>query len=454
MTAPIERGMNNNAKERKMKIIQLTAENVKRITALTITPEGSMVVIGGDHGAGKSSVLDAIMYALAGKKALPPRPLRDGAKNGKVVLKLDGDESRHLAPMTVARTFTPNGGGTLEIRTEDGYAAPSPQTILDELCSRATFDPLGFTRLPPKQQAEQLRELVGLDFAELDRQRKSLFDDRTGINRAAKQLKARLDSAPYHDGLPEKEVAVSDLVAELRRRQAVNEQNAEQRRTLAQGNCEIASADRECRSVEQQMEALQKRLEAGREILAQKEANAKVQEATVASLQDLPIDECQQQIGTAEEANRKVRENATRKQLASEHAAACGKADGLTEAIENIDADKDRQLQTAKWPVEGLGFGDTGVTFKGLPFEQINTAEQLRISVAMGFALNPGLKTLLIREGSLMTVERLKLLGEIAAEHDGQLFVERVGEGAECSVIIEDGHLKAIEPAAETAAAA
>jgi len=425
-----------------MKIVQLTAENVKRISAVTITPKGAMTVIGGDHGAGKSTALDSIMYALGGKKFLPPKPLREGAEAGKIEVKLDGDEARGLRPMTVTRTFAANGRTELKITTADGFAAPSPQAILSDLFNEHTFDPLAFTRLPPKQQAEQLRALVGLDFAELDRQRKTLFDDRTTINREAKSLKARLDVVPWHDEVPSNEIAIADLITELRRRQAVNEQNAEQRREVQSHANRLGILRGRCRSLDRQIVELQKELAEAQAVLDREQASGDAQEATVASLQDLAIDECQQQIEAADETNRKVRTNAMRKTLWDEHAGCYERAEALTEQIKQIDADKAAQLQAAQWPVEGLGFDDTGVTFKGLPIQQINTAELIRISVAIGFALNPGLPTLLIRDGSLMTLERLQLIGELAEEYGGQLFVERVGDGAECSVIIEDGHVR------------
>lgn len=50
-----------------MKIVQLKSENVKRISAVEITPDGNVVVVGGKNGAGKSSVLDSIQWALGGE---------------------------------------------------------------------------------------------------------------------------------------------------------------------------------------------------------------------------------------------------------------------------------------------------------------------------------------------------------------------------------------------------
>ena len=43
-----------------MKIVELRAENVKKLRAVQIKPDGSLVVIGGQNGAGKTSVLDSI----------------------------------------------------------------------------------------------------------------------------------------------------------------------------------------------------------------------------------------------------------------------------------------------------------------------------------------------------------------------------------------------------------
>ena len=73
-----------------MKIIELQAENVKRLKAVEITPNGTLQVIGGKNAQGKSSVLDAIWLALGGGKAAKdtPLPIRDGEATAKVRLDL------------------------------------------------------------------------------------------------------------------------------------------------------------------------------------------------------------------------------------------------------------------------------------------------------------------------------------------------------------------------------
>ena len=73
-----------------MKIVELQAENVKRLKAVEITPDGTMQVIGGRNAQGKSSVLDAIWLALGGGKASKetPLPIRDGEDKASVRLDL------------------------------------------------------------------------------------------------------------------------------------------------------------------------------------------------------------------------------------------------------------------------------------------------------------------------------------------------------------------------------
>ena len=185
-----------------MKITKLTAENVKRLTAVEMTPDGNLVIVGGKNRAGKSSVLDSIMYALAGAASIPSQPIRNGAKAAKITLELDGEKS-----LTVERTMSPRGGSLVVKLANKAAPLSSPQALLDSLCGKIAFDPLEFTRLKPREQLERLRDLVGLDFAELDRERESVFAERTQVNRDAKTMKARIEAMHQVAGKDEEPAA-------------------------------------------------------------------------------------------------------------------------------------------------------------------------------------------------------------------------------------------------------
>ena len=72
-----------------MKITQLTIENIKRISAVDIKPDGTLVEITGRNAQGKTTALDSIAYTLGGKKAAPDDPIRQGQNSAKVMVRLD-----------------------------------------------------------------------------------------------------------------------------------------------------------------------------------------------------------------------------------------------------------------------------------------------------------------------------------------------------------------------------
>src|ERR1035437_1668436 len=133
-----------------MKIIRFEAENIKKLRVVEITPSGNIVEITGANGAGKTSILDSIWYALGGAENIPSVPLRKGAKNGHV--KLD------LGEIVVMRRFSSSGSTDLRVESKDGTALKSPQSILDRLVGSLTFDPLEFSRMKPTEQLATIRQ--------------------------------------------------------------------------------------------------------------------------------------------------------------------------------------------------------------------------------------------------------------------------------------------------------
>jgi DNA repair exonuclease SbcCD ATPase subunit len=412
-----------------VKIVQLKAENVKRLKAVEITPDGNLVVVAGRNAQGKSSVLDSIEYALAGKRSLPGVPVRSGERKANIEIHLDGE-----TPLIVKRSITPDGGGQLTITSPDGTKATSPQTLLDKLCGQIAFDPLAFSRMDPRKQAETLRGLVGLDFSALDAEARRVYDERTSVNREARSLQARIAGMACDPAIPDEEVSVADLIVEMKRRQEVNSLNREERDKVRAANGQVERIKFEIASMEEQLKVL-------RDQLVKAETLASRQAIIAETLQDEDVAEIEAQIKGAEMCNRAVREKQARRQVEAEHAAKATAADALTARLEEIAAEKGRLLASAKWPVPGLGFSDTGVTYNSLPFEQASGAEQLRVSVAIGAALNPSLRVLLVRDGSLLDQDSLTLLAQLAAQYDAQVWLEMVSGGMPGAIVIEDGEV-------------
>ena len=444
-----------------MKIVSLAAENFKRLRAIMIKPDGSTVIVGGKNGAGKSSALDAIRAALGGKKHCPEEPVRRGAKKAQIVL-----ESEEL---TVTRTFSKKGTA-LEVTAKDGTTFASPQAMLDKLVGSLSFDPLEFSRMKPPAQSEVVRRLVGLDFSELDEKRANLYADRTMVSRDLKGAVALLDNLPIVEA-PESEISISDAMQELARRRGINDANAEAREDLQDLRDEDAHQTENIKQQKTQHERFMKAQDAELERLVEsnkkateritKERLANIVEseqlqskareagkklaAKVEACKDEDTTEVEAVIEGAEEANRKVRAVADRERAGAQHDKLAAAMVILNRKIESIDEEKAEAIQSAKYPIDGLQVTDDGVELNDLPFEQASSAEQLRCSVGMGLALNPELKVLLVKDGSLLDEDSLKLIAEMATAADAQVWIERVGKGDECTVIIEDGAIEGAE---------
>lgn len=396
-----------------MKIIELRAENVKRLKAVHITPDGTLQVVGGRNAQGKSSVLDAIWLALGGGKAgkATTVPIRDGEEKASVTLD--------LGELVITRAWT-QSGTTLKVTSGEGASFSSPQKMLDQLVGQLTFDPLEFTRLSAKDQRDALLGLVDLpiNLDELDRQRADLFAERTTVGQEGK----RIGEVTVDPDLPEAETSMSGAVAALR---------AAERK-----------AD-EALEIRDLLDSSSRRLEQIREDLAKAEAEAAKWKAAADDIGELPDPvPLAARLETLEEENQRIRANnaervrtAEKEQLREQYA-------GLTQAIESLDTAKRDALAAAEFPVPGLGFDDTGVTYAGVPFSQASSAEQIRVSLAMAMAANPKLRVIRILDGSLLDDEAMSAIREQVAERDFQLWIERVGDADEGAVIIEDGEIR------------
>lgn len=405
-----------------MIIVRFQAENVKKLKVVEITPEGNVVVIGGKNCAGKSAVLESIMAALAGKKKLPPKMLREGAKKGFIELDL-GD-------IMVKRTFTKSGNSSLKVFNKGGAVFSSPQKMLDKLLGNIAFDPLEFSRMSTKEQIEVLKQITGLDFSKLDQKREELYNQRAEVNRDGKRLSAECESIEQQlpDEIPKSEVSVVQLMSQLDAAQATNKANDELR-------CEFELTTNRIEELRAQYELI------GQQIVEETQKQKSLHTA-IKKAKNVDIDAIKQQLKSAESNNRVFHLNIKYNELMMQLKQRREQYKELTRDIKDIDRTKEERLENSNLPVDNLTFDDNGVMLNGLPFEQASSSEQLRVSVAIGLAMNPKLKVLLIKDGSLLDEDNLKLISEMAEEADAQLWIERVGIDSNTTVIMEDGNCK------------
>lgn len=408
-----------------MRIINLQAENVKRLKAVEITPDGNTVILAGANAQGKSSILDAIWLGLGGGPAAKAntRVIRDGEKEAMVRLDL-GD-------IVVTRKWK-GEKTTLTVENAEGAKYSSPQSMLDGLVGRLSFDPLAFAQQDEKTQLKSLLDVVTLPFdpVEVENTRKELYEDRTVVGRDVKQWEstfAGLHEAP--EGTPDEEVSVTAIATQYREaqdlhaaRQADTQNIEAYKRGIAYKRERIAEIAREVEADEAALNVITDRL---------------------AWAEELPdLDAITEQLNGADAINQQVRAKKHRDSIEKHMLTSRREYGKLTRQLEELDTLKAKGIKEASLPLEGLGFDDTGVTYNNVPLKQASSAEQLRVSTAMGMALNPKLRMMHIRDGSLLDSTNLALLDEMAAANDFQLWIERVDESGSVGIVIEDGQVK------------
>jgi len=428
-----------------MRIVNLVAENFKRLKAVDITPVGNLVVVTGPNGAGKSSVLDAIMCACAGGDVLPKKPIRRGQETARIQVD--------LGELLVTRKFTAAGSHVV-VEAANGARYRSPQHMLDALVGAIAFDPLEFSRMPPPKRREALRQVakIEVDIDALDGQNARDYESRTEVRRDARKLRGQASGIQYPEGLPAAPVDVSALteaLAQAGRDNATLERRKARRESMAgeaAGNRQTAKGHRE-RAEKLRREAAE--LESKAEDLESTAAEFERAMADAAPLPD-PVDTkpLVAAIEAAHATNAHLEAKVRRETLEAEAAALEQRSDELTAAMVERTQRKHAAIASAKMPIDGLGWDDDDVLLDGIPFDQASQAEKIRASVAIAMAANPKLRVLCVRDGSLLDKESWRLLGELVDGQDYQCWVEVTDDAAKTGIVIEDGTV-ARQPATE-----
>ncbi len=428
--------------ENDLRIVRLTAENVKRLKAVEIVPEGDVVLITGRNGAGKSSVLDAIAYALGGARLIPSEPIRHGETRASVTVDL-GD-------LRVTRRWS-GERSTLEVTNREGASYKSPQAILDKLCGELTFDPLAFSRMKAAEQRDTLLRLAGLadKLNTLDATRADLYSLRTTANAEASSLRQRIAGIVVPEGTPAEPVSTAEITKlynDARQRQvavdAIREAATEAQQVVEFVSNEVQRANARIEELRAKLAEAEKHRDA---LLVDREAaDVKLGEARRAAEAAVDVDfsEVEAAVAKVEQTNKDVARLHERAALETQAAEAARRAESLTEKIVAIDAEKVEAVSSYEWPIPGLGFTPDGVTLNGVPLEQASSSEALRLSVAIGMALNRKARVMLVRDGSLMDSASMEIVRQLASDNAYQVWVEVATDGEPMGIVIEDGQVR------------
>lgn len=486
------------------RIVALTAENIKRLSVVHIEPNGNTILIGGKNAQGKSSVLDSILYAMGGANSFPDQPIRNGQESAEIEINL-GD-------IIVRRKITKSGTTvTVKTTDGASYSSPQKvldglysKLSFDPLAfasmkpadqTKALMALLGIdTSELDKQYAKIFTERTGVNYqvkdaqGDLDRCEEILIEvpaERPDVTEISSRLENAIESNGIADRQAEKieslkadiaerqeeidsivgkiECAKQDYAEELDVLIRVVNSTREHDRVRHERELEelIARHTRENNDREQRHEsdiARTRQTYQEREIsLLNQSASLKAanerDQALLAEVQlnddRIDVNAIREELAKASELQHAFDVAQDRAEKEARYKQRLQESEELTAELESIKDKKRQMLAEANYPIPGLAVSEDGtVLFDGVPLSQASRAQQIRTSVAIGIAMNPKLKVLLIRDGSLLDEDNLKLVADMATEHDAQIWIERVGDKDESAIIIEDGHIRDANPVA------
>ncbi len=413
-----------------MRILNLQASNIKKLTAIDITPKEDVILITGENGAGKSSVLDCITMALKGGREIPEEPIKHGEDKGKI--RLD------LGEYIILRSFTKNNT-TLQIRSKEGANQPSPQKLLDKIVGNISFDPLDFMNNEKKKQREIFLNLIGVDTTKLDKEEKELREERLLVGRQKDQLVARYKEMPEWKDLKEtEEISVLSISKQLQ--DAIKANNDIDK--FIEDNEKIKS---------DAMEDVEKIKDLEKELadLRLKVNNAKIvyqsSKEKILSMIKIDTSPIEDSMANLETTNSHIRDNKEKARVKTEADASVDNYEGLTKRIDEVISKRKKLLETAPIPVPGLSFNDGELLYNDIPLDQASDGEKLMISLSISMALNPTLKVLRIKDGSLLDAKNRAIISKQVKDHGYQIWFESVGSDSSVGILIEEGSIVSVD---------
>lgn len=424
-----------------VKITALEAENVKRIKAVALTPSPTgLTLVGGNNNQGKTSVLDALAWALGGERFRPTAAQRDGAV-----------APAHLKVTLSNGVVVERKGKNASLTVTDPTGRRSGQQLLNAFVEPLALDLPRFMDASDKEKADILLRIIGIG-AELhtrDLEIKGLYDKRTFTGQLAAQKKHFAEEMISYPEAPDEPVSASELIRQQQDILARNGENQRLRAQYAELEQQVQQCVDELKRTRERIATLQQladELDAKHTKLFNQRETAR---KTVSQLQDESTAELEASIRDIEETNRKVRANLEKSRAEDEAAQYASEYDRLTESIQQKRADRMALLNGADLPLPGLSVEDGVLTYNGKRWRDMSGSDQLRVAAAIVRRLNPDCGFVLLDKLEQMDMTTLQEFSAWLEAEGLQAIATRVSTGSECQIIIEDGMVKGTEPPAE-----
>lgn len=410
-----------------VKINSFEIENVKRIKMLQYEPTANgLTLIGGKNNQGKTSVLDAIAWALGGDRFKPSAAQRDSS----------------LVPPYLKITLS-NGivverkGKNSDLKVTDPTGNLAGQSLLNRFVEQFALNVPKFMESTAKEKAQILLKIIGVGdrLFELENKEQKLYNERRTIGQIADQKKKFAAEMPSYQGVPNEPVSAFTLIQQQQEILARNGENQRKRERAKE-------LQNEKERLAEKLAALREEIKKTEMIFDNISVEAEIAKKSAEELRDESTAELEENIRQIDEVNRKIRANLDKDKAQEDADIYKGQYDTLTEEIEAVRDEKINLLKNADMPLSELSVENAELIYKGKKWDSMSGSDQLKVATAIVRKLNPECGFVLLDKLEQMDIETLADFGIWLENEQLQAIATRVSTGAECSIIIEDGTIK------------
>lgn len=473
-----------------MKTTRIKIRNLFGITETEL--DGRSVELTGGNGVGKTSVIDALRYALTNKS---DRNIivRQGEKEGEILIETDTGLSIDRKKRTEQSDY--------KSVKENGREIMGPENFLRQLFTPLQLDPVAFTLMDEKSKNRAILDLIEFDWdlnyirekfgevpawvnyeqnilevlSDMQSENGEWFKERQNVNRDIRNKQAFIEDIAKD--IPENYQADKwesyDLGAAYKKLEQMKEINSrieraklfrssydsKLRKLEADKMIEISAAEKEISSereslladierMKAQIKANEDKLAGLNGTLADKRALAETRFESAKTKLDAdmsvadeymdkqPVDctELQSEVRIAEDMKRHLNEYQRMKAMQTELEQLKAKSDEYTRKIELARTLPGTILETAKLPIEGLTVEDGIPLIHGLPVANLSDGEQLSLCVDVAISKPNGLQIILIDGTEKLSSENREKLYSKCHEKGIQFIATRTTDSAEMEV--------------------
>jgi hypothetical protein len=425
------------------KITKFELENVKRVRLVDITPAAvGLTTIGGKNCQGKTSILDAITYALGGEKYRPSNLQREGS-SAEASIRVTMSNG-----LVIERS-----GKNAALKVIDPSGARGGQRLLDSFVEELALNLPKFMAMKNDEKAKVLLSILGIEdqLRAIDAEEKAAYDERTMQGRIADQKEKYAAEMPEWHDVPDEPLTPAALVAESQAIMARNAAKANARANLDQLAKQEVAAWEKAKAKDQRIAEI-------KAMLAQAEKEYAEAYTAAISITDelelanaIPIDadestaEIECKLAELEAINGKVRANSDKQKAIDDAENARQAYNVLTAKVEEVRAKRRKLLESVKLPLPGLGVDNGELVYNGQKWDCMSGMEQIKVAAAIIRQRKPECGFILLDKLEAFDLEQLSALSDWLKAENLQAIATRVSTGEECSIIIEDGLVAATQ---------